>query len=61
MIDMNMATAEVSIRDLSGKIILQSANLTGKTSIDLSTLESGIYLVEINTGATRSTTRVVKQ
>lgn len=61
MIDMNMATAEVSIRDLSGKIILQSANLTGKTSIDLSTLESGIYLVEINTGAARSTTRVVKQ
>ena len=61
VIDMQNATGTACLRDMSGKIVLQSAWLVGKTSIDVSELASGVYLLELTAGSTRQVNRIVKQ
>jgi aminopeptidase N len=51
---------ELSIVDLSGKIIM-SAQVQGSTSLDLSGIESGAYVVKINGGKSNIVKKIVKQ
>lgn len=50
---------QVFIFDISGKLLLQNNLLENHNSIDISTFESGVYLVSINLKNTKKTIKIV--
>lgn len=52
---------EVSILDLQGHIIRHEANVVSGNELEISTLPSGIYIVEINNGKERGYKKLVKE
>lgn len=57
----NQTGFEVSLFDLSGKLIYQTAEQGNWTILDLSTLEAGTYIVEVKTSNGVVTSQVVRQ
>ncbi len=53
------AVAELTVVDLFGKVVYTSA-INGSTTIDVSELTSGVYLVRLNNNGQTSSTRFVK-
>jgi hypothetical protein len=54
-------TGSVLIRDLSGRIIYQTANVQRYNTIDMGRFDSGVYTYEVNTTKGRITGKFVKQ
>lgn len=60
---LNSMAYHFSVSDLSGKVLIQSENLNfGKTKIELSNLESGLYLITVldENKAKRMTKKIIK-
>ena len=55
----NFGSANLMIIDLSGKTVLQEAQVFTNTRMDLSFLDSGIYLVRIQNGLQSRTERLI--
>jgi hypothetical protein len=53
-------TATLSIRDLSGRLVLAERVANGNAVLDLSTLSSGNYILELQTGQSTLRKQVVK-
>ncbi|WP_343633000.1 T9SS type A sorting domain-containing protein [Fluviicola sp.] len=56
----NVAIAELTVVDLSGKVVYTST-ITGSETIDVSNLTSGVYVVRLNNNGQVSSTRFVKK
>ena len=56
-----MISGEIQIIDINGRVVLEQNGLSQNSTIDLSSLESGIYLLSIKTGDKVFTSRVVKE
>jgi hypothetical protein len=59
--DSEIDSMEITIFDLSGKFISSNKKLSNHSELDMSYLESGIYLIEIATKKGVVTKRIVKQ
>lgn len=60
----SIADANVKIYDISGKLVYENANLfynTNAANIDISTFNSGVYLLKLETNETVQTVKVVKK
>jgi hypothetical protein len=53
------AVAELTVLDLFGKVVYTST-ITGSTTMDVSELTSGVYMVRLNNNGQTSSTRFVK-
>jgi hypothetical protein len=54
--------AQIEVLDLAGRSVLAPAQMTGvQTTLDLSSLESGVYLVQITEGNNTDVIRVTKE
>jgi hypothetical protein len=50
---------DVTISDLTGKIIFTATDVTNQTEIDLSSFESGIYIAKVVNGETQHTQKII--
>lgn len=56
----NSTDAEVNVYDLNGNLLMENKTYKANTSIDISNLSTGIYLVKINTPSGLITRRLIK-
>jgi hypothetical protein len=52
---------QITLMDLSGRVIFTESRVGDNLRIDISNLNSGIYLVEILSGETRAVKKLVRQ
>ncbi|HEY0045325.1 MAG TPA: T9SS type A sorting domain-containing protein, partial [Flavobacterium sp.] len=50
---------DVTISDLTGKVIFTATDVTNQTEIDLSSFESGIYIAKVVNGETQHTQKII--
>lgn len=55
----NEENAQVRVRDLSGKVVIDETIESVQTSLDVSKLSSGTYLVEVNSASFNTVKRIV--
>jgi hypothetical protein len=53
--------SKLEIYDISGKIILKKQLVSGDNKIEIKNLQSGIYILKLNTDKGSSTFKVVKE
>ena len=54
-------SAEIAVFDLQGRQVIPQASVTPGTSVDVSSLKKGLYMVVIDKDGTKETKRLVKQ
>jgi hypothetical protein len=60
-LDRNAKNARISIYDVSGRAVMETIMSNSYTkTINIASLSSGIYLVEVSDGRTKSTTKIIK-
>ena len=57
----NSAERHITVMDVTGKLMYTSSGSQGKTSINITSLADGMYYVQIQSGSTIETLKVVKQ
>ena len=57
----NNNVQQIKISDLTGKTIIEKVNIQQNETIDLSSFESGIYIIKIQTDKEIITTKIVKE
>jgi len=59
--DAVLENVTIQIIDVSGRIVFAETNLKTATSIDISTLQSGIYIVKLNHDGKTISQKIIKQ